>query len=126
MTALDSQTLTDLSALLSRHGDSRATRELLLFWALHPHARFSRLAILCATECSRSEVNKALGNMVQNGLVAVQSQNGSAVYSLAANDDVRNMLAALSTLDWRQRQLLFGRTHPSNRTGDDTTGPDAA
>ena len=125
MTVLDLQTTTNLGAFVNRYGDTRAKQELLLFWALHTHARFNRLAILCATECSKSEIERALGNMVQNGLVDVQCHNGSPVYSLTSDEDVQGMLALLSTLDWRQRRLLFDHTRLANNPGGPTTRQEA-
>ena len=110
MTVLDLQTTTNLGAFVNRYGDTRAKQELLLFWALHTHARFNRLA---------------LGNMVQNGLVDVQCHNGLAIYSLTSNEDVQGMLALLSTLDWRQRRLLFDHTRLANNPGGPTTRQEA-
>lgn len=126
MTVLDLQTTTDLGAFVNRYGDTRAKRELLLFWALHPHARFSRLAVLCATECSKPEAERALEDMAHNGLVDVQCHNGLAVYSLTSNEDVQRMLALLSTLDWRQKQLLFDHARLAGNPGGATTRREAA
>ena len=126
MTVLDSRTTADLRALMSRYGDNRAKRELLLFWALHPRARFSRLAILCATECSRSDVDEALRTTVETGLVDIQCHNGSPVYSLTSNEDVRRVLAVLSTLDWSQKHSLFDQIRLADSPGGPATRREAA
>ena len=111
MVLLDSTAAIGLNAFLDRHGDTRAKQELLLFWALHPNARFSRLAILSATECSKLDTERALTYMVNNELVNMCLDNGLTIYSLTSSENIRQMVAQLSTLDWGQKQIMFAHTH---------------
>ena len=82
-----------------------------MFWALHPNARFSRLAVLSAMECSRLDVEKALTSMSNDHLVDVRCENGLTTYSLTLDENIRQMVTSLGTLDWNQSQILFARTH---------------
>jgi hypothetical protein len=111
MVAIDSVVEIGLGVFLNRYGNTRAKQELLLFWVLHPNARFSRLAVLSAMECSRLDVEKALESMTDDNLVDVCSENRLTTYSLTKNDDIRRMVSLLGTLDWSQRQNMFARIH---------------
>jgi hypothetical protein len=110
MVVIDSAVEIGLSGFLDRYGNTRAKQELLLFWVLHPNARFSRLAVLSAMECSRLDVEKALASLIDDNLLDVCSENGQTTYSLTTNEDIRRMVSLLNTLDWSQRQNMFTRT----------------
>jgi hypothetical protein len=110
MDLLDSPTGTDLYAFLKTNGGTRAKQEVLLFWALHPNARFSKLAVLSAVECSRIDVERALTDMVNDKLVDTHCYNGLVTYSLTCNEDIRRMMALFGTLDWSQRRIIFDHT----------------
>ncbi|HEY42259.1 MAG TPA: hypothetical protein G4O18_10475 [Dehalococcoidia bacterium] len=111
MVTLDSAVEIGLNGFLNRYGDTRAKQELLLFWGLHPDARFSRLAVLSAMECSRLDVEKALKSMANDNLIDMRSDSGLITYSLTTNENIRQMVALLSTLDWGQRHMLLTNTH---------------
>jgi len=111
MVLLDSTVEIGLDAFFDRYGTTRAKQELLLFWALHPNAKFSRLAILSAMECSKLDMERALASMVDDDLVEVRSYSGLTTYSLTSNENIRQMVALLSTIDWGQRKIMFTSTH---------------
>ena len=111
MVLLNSTARIDLDVFLERYGDTRAKQEAILFWALHPNARFSRLAVLSAMECSKLDAERALAHMVNNELVNMRSDNGLTIYSLTPSENIRQMLAQFSALDWAQRQIMFAHTH---------------
>jgi hypothetical protein len=118
MVVIDSTAEIGLNGFLDRYGNTRAKQELLLFWALHPNARFSRLAVLSAMECSRLEAEKALASMTNDNLVDMCSENRLTTYSLTKNGDTRRMMSLLNTLDWRQRQDIFDHIHHVAGTSD--------
>ena len=122
MVVLDAMAEIGLSGFLNRYGNNRAKQELLQFWALHSNARFSRLAVLSAMECSRLDAEKALASMTSDNLVDVCSENGLIIYSLTSNEDIRHMVSLLSKFDWSQRQSVFAHTHHVSGTGNLTTG----
>ena len=107
----DATTKKLLDVFLDTYGSTRAKQEVILFWALHPNTKFSRLAVLSAMERSRIEVERALTDMVKDGLLNVNSQNGLVTYSLTSNEDIRRMMALFSTLDWGQRRIVCDHAH---------------
>jgi len=111
MDLLNLPTGIDLYAFLDTYGGTRAKQEALLFWALHPNTKFSRLAVLSAMECSRIEVERALKDMVEAGLVDMHSYNGLVTYSLTSNQNMRQMVTLFSTLDWGQRRVVCDHAH---------------
>ena len=111
MVMIDTTAGTGLSTFLDSCGNTRAKQELLLFWALHPDARFSRLAVLSALECSKLDAERALTYMVDIELVDKHSDSGSTTYSLTLGESIRQMLAQLNALDWRQRHEIFSHIH---------------
>jgi hypothetical protein len=111
MVMFDTMTGTGLSVFLDKCGDTRAKQELLLFWALHPNARFSRLAVLSALECSKLDAERALAYMVDIELVNKHSDSGLITYSLTLSEKIRQMLVQLDALDWHQRHEIFSHIH---------------
>ena len=111
MVMFDTMAGAGLNAFVDKCGDTRAKQELLLFWALHPDARFSRLAVLSAMECSKLDAERALAYMVDIELVNKHSDSGSTTYSLTLSEKLRQMLAQLNALDWRQRHEIFSHIH---------------
>ncbi len=122
MDLLDSPTGTDLCAFLKTNGGTRAKQEVLLFWALHPNARSSKLAVLSAAECSRIDVERALMDMVNDELVDTHCDNGLVTYSLTSNEDIRRMMALFGTLDRSQRRIIFDHTRLVLSTCNLTSG----
>jgi hypothetical protein len=111
MVMLDTMAGTGLSAFLDKCGDTRAKQELLLFWALHPDARFSRLAVLSALECSKLDAERALAYMVDIEVVDKHSDSELTTYSLTLSENIRQILAQLNALDWGQRNTVFSHIH---------------
>jgi hypothetical protein len=122
---LDSPTGTGLCDFLDTHGGTRAKQEVLMFLALHPNARFSRLAILSAIECSRIEVERALMDMVNDELVDTHCHNGLVTYSLTSDEDIRQMVALFGTLDWSRKRTIFDHAHRLHSTCNLVPGKEA-
>ena len=110
MDSLYSLSGTGLYVFLDTYGGTRAKQEILLFWALHPSTKFSGLAVLSAIECPRTDVERALVDMISDGLIDVHTNNGLVTYSLTSNEDIRRMVALFSALDWGQRRIVWN--HP--------------
>jgi hypothetical protein len=98
-----------LEGFLQEHGNNRVRMELLLFWALHPNARFDRRAIGYALDCSKSDTEKGLKAMAEEGLLDENSCNGVTLYSLTTNIERRQPVLELAKLSWHQWQLMFSR-----------------
>ncbi len=89
-----------LYRFLEEHGDNRVKRELLLFWGMHPNARFDRKVICYALDYSKLDTEGALRAMVEEELLDKHICNGVTLYSLTRNEERRQQLLALSTFGW--------------------------
>lgn len=77
----------------------RLKRELLAFWGRHPNARFSRGVICCALDFARLDVDRALKQMVETGLVELWTQNDSTpLYSLTTDEEIRHLALEAASL----------------------------
>ncbi len=99
----------DLYRFLQEHGDSWVKREMLLFWGMHPNARFDRRAVHYALDYSRMETERALRTMVEEGLVDKNICNGVTLYSLTAEEERRRVVLELAALSWDQWSLMLMR-----------------
>ena len=69
--------------------DNLVERELYLFWGIHPNAVFSKSVIDFALDCSKSDLDGALQDMVAAHLLDANIQNGVTFYSLTKNEERR-------------------------------------
>jgi len=92
--------------------------ELLTFWGRHPNAKFTRNAIYCALDCTKSDMDTGLKDMVETGLVDTCTHNGVPFYSLTANEERRRAVIELASLNcWERHQLMVkyvGQPHYSS------------
>jgi hypothetical protein len=96
-----------LPCFLAKHGNNQARRGLLLFWSRYPSAKFNKPVIYSAVTYPKSDVEKALKDMVEEGIVVSSIQNKVTLYSLTPNEGKRRAIMELSTLDFERQQLLF-------------------
>jgi len=94
---------------LEEYAGDRLKMELLAFWGRHPNARFSRGAISCALDCKKLNIDRALKDMVEVGLVDIYNCNGVPFYSLTVNEERRRPVMELACLGWGQLQLMIRR-----------------
>ena len=104
-----------LYRFLQEHGNNRVKRELLLFWGMHPQARFDRRAVCYALDCNRLEAEIALGAMVDEGLLDKDASNGVVLYLLTTNEARRRAVLELAALSWDQWQSLLRRIGQRDR-----------
>lgn len=104
-----------LYRFLKKHGDNRVKRELLLFWGMHPNARFDRKTTCYALDCSKLDAEGTLRAMVEEGLLDTHIYNGVTLYSLTTNEDRRRPLLALAALGWDRWQLMIMRVEQTGK-----------
>ena len=109
MVALYGLTEESLYRFLGEHGNSRVKRQLLLFWGMHPKAKFSMLALRCAVDCSRLDMKMALRSMIEEGLLDTHIYNDVPLYSLTRNEERRRPVLELAALGWDQWLLMRKR-----------------
>jgi len=104
-----------LLRFLEQYAGDRLKTELLAFWGRHPNAKFTRSAISCALDCKKLDMDRALKDMVERGLVDMHKHNGVTFYSLTANEERRRVALELAALGWDQRRLMSRRVGQQNR-----------
>jgi len=77
--------------------DSRVSREFLVFWSMHPNAKFNKAAIRYALDFTKLEIEMALATLVETGLVDQHVSNGVTLYSLTTNEEKRKPIIAYTT-----------------------------
>jgi hypothetical protein len=82
---------------------------LLRFFVAHPNGRFSKLAIVHAIDdnSSKPEVEKALMQMVDEGLLMLNIENEMSFYLLTREESVRQSIMQMAEFDWRHWQLVL-------------------
>ncbi len=96
-----------LYGFLQEYGGDQVKRELLLFWSMHPNARFDHRAICYTLDCNKPDVERALSTMVEEGLLDKNTGNGVTLYSLATKGGKRQAVLALATLTWDRWRLML-------------------
>ena len=94
---------------LEEHGNNRIKRELILFWGMHPNARFNREVICYALDYHKLEMEIALKALAKEGLLDKHIYNGITLYSLTTDQEIRRPVLELTTLGWDRWQLMLMR-----------------
>ena len=71
-----------LAQLMKQHSSEVGNLDLLLFFLRHPHAQFSRLAIVHALGTEKLDARRTLERLRENGLIKSFTKNGIYFYSL--------------------------------------------
>jgi hypothetical protein len=98
-----------MSQLMKKFVGNRCCLGLLRFFAIHPNGRFSHLAVVHAIDeaGSRLEVEQALKQMADEGLLSPVSENGNVFYRLTKEEATRKLILNVALLDWRDWQLVL-------------------
>jgi len=74
---------------------------LLRFFGAHPYTRFDRLAIIGTQSINGSEsfLEKALGRLVDQGIVKECVENGFPIYSLAGDEMLSSLAMEVASRD---------------------------
>jgi len=114
MVTLNVSTEKQLSRFLGKYADNRLKIELLAFWCRHPNAKFARSAIYCASDWDKLDMDRALQDMVEMGLVDTQAHNSLRLYWLTTNEERRRPVMELASLGWARWQLMVKRIAEPN------------
>ena len=98
-----------LGQLVKKLINNRCCLALLRFFVSHPKGRFSKLAIVHAIDDSDSklEVEKALVQMVDEGILDMNIENDISFYLLTREATVRQIVLDMGEFDWRHWQLVL-------------------
>ncbi len=98
-----------LICFLQKQGDNRVKRGLLLFWGMHPSAKFDGKGICYALDYSKLDTERALSTMVEEGLLGKHTSNGVILYSLTTDEEKRRPILELASLSWDRWQIMVMR-----------------
>lgn len=115
-----------LYRFLEEHGNDRLKSGLLLFWGMHPNAKFDKKVICYALDCNKLDAERALRAMVEEGLLDKHICNGLILYSLTTNQERRHPIMTLATLGWDRWQFMLRGIEQRHRVTKDTEVPQRA
>jgi len=102
------KSLSYMGQLMRKFVSNRCCLGLLRFFAIHPNGRFSKLAIVHAIdEGGRLEVERALAQMVDEGIIKTVSENNISFYMLTKEEAMRRLVLNMALFDWRDWQLVL-------------------
>jgi hypothetical protein len=99
----------DVGRLMRKLVGNRCSLGLLRFFVIHPNGRFSKLAIVHAIDDngSRLEVEKALMQLVNDGVLKTSAENNICYYLLTRDEPMRRVVLNMADFDWRQWQIVL-------------------
>ena len=98
-----------LGKLMKKLISNRCCLALLRFFVVHPQERYSELAITYAVENrgDKLDVQRALAQMVNEGLLQEDIDNGIYFYRLTREEPLRQIVLEMAEFDWRHWQLVL-------------------
>jgi len=96
-----------LRLMLGEHLSSRSRLDLLVFWARYPCGWFDRRAIRPHTRASRDEIEQALEELVEEGVVRRRRDGPVASYALTEAGGIRRAVEELHRLTPNERRYLL-------------------
>jgi hypothetical protein len=102
----------ELCQFIKQYVDDYHCLELFRFFGAYPNARFNELAVVHAlnSEWGTSYVKRAIGYLVDKGVVKVSVCNDTPLYSMTEDESLRSLALNLAKLDWSQWQLMLRQT----------------
>jgi len=88
-----------LLQFLKEHRGDLLKMEVLAFWGRHPNARFEKSAIADALDCKKLDIDRALKDMVEMGVLDMYMYNDTPFYSLTLNEERRRTVLELASID---------------------------
>jgi hypothetical protein len=98
-----------LCQLMKRLIGNHCCLALLRFFVAHPNGRFSKLAIVHGIDdnSSRPEVERALSQLVNEGILMINIENDISFYLLTRETEPRQVVLEMGEFDWRHWQLVL-------------------
>ena len=98
-----------LGKLMKNLISNRCCLALLRFFVVHPEDRYSLMAITYAIDGNgnKPDVHKALAQMVNEGLLQINNENGIDFYRLTREEPLRHIILEMAEFDWRHWQLVL-------------------
>jgi len=106
-------TAEELGQFTKQYVDSYHCLEVLRFFGGYPHAQFSELAVVHALNCEKLYIKRALGQLVDQGVLRISICNNIPLYSLTEDESLCRLVSNLAKFDWPQWQLMLRQTLPT-------------
>lgn len=99
----------DVGQLMKKLISNRCCLSLLRFFAAHPNGRFSKLALVHATDedGGRLVVEAALAQLVNEGVLKTDNENNICFYLLTRDEPMRQLVLNMAEFDWCQWQMVL-------------------
>ncbi|MDP2674214.1 MAG: hypothetical protein Q8Q00_04815 [Dehalococcoidia bacterium] len=114
-----SRRLTTLRLILGEFLTSRGRLDLLVFWGRYPCGWFDRRAIKPHTRASRVEIERALEELIEEGVVRRHRDGPVASYALTEAGGIRRAVEDFARLTPNERRYLLhlstGQEAPSEK-----------
>ncbi len=106
----------ELRHFVNEHTNDYYTLQIILFFADHPYARFSELAIIHALNHDGGGhcIQEALRGLVDKGMMKMSTESNVAFYSLPENTSMWSLVLELAKLDVHQQQILLRQICPNS------------
>ncbi len=111
-----------LRRILGNHLTSRSRLDLLLFWGRYPGGWFGRAVIRPFTRSSRKEIQRALDELVAEGVIERRRDGDIPYYALTRDVRVRGAVKELARLTPNERRYLLHQSIRHEVEGDDGRG----
>jgi hypothetical protein len=88
----------------------RSCLGVLRFFAAHPNGRFSRLAVVHALideVGSRRDLEAALADMVEEGILKEVTEKEVIYYMLTKDEAMRRLVINVALFEWRDWQMVL-------------------
>jgi len=95
--------------VLGAHLMGRGKVALLLFWGRYPYGWFDRRAISPFIVAPRDEIERALDQLVEGGIIRRSAEGGQPCYGLTDDPQIRAAVVALASLTPNEVRYLAHR-----------------
>jgi len=96
-----------LQRVLGEHLTSRSRLDLLVFWGRYPGGWFGRRAVRPFTRSSRKDIERALDELVVEGVIQCRRDGGVSLYALTPDAGIRQAVQELPRLTRHERRSLL-------------------
>lgn len=108
-----------LQRILGGYLTSRSKLDLLIFWGRYPGGWFGRRAVSPLTRASRRQIEDALDELVQEGVIHCRRDGAISLYALTRDVSIRRAVEELPRLTRSERRHLLHHSVRQHGVSDD-------
>jgi DNA-binding transcriptional ArsR family regulator len=111
-----------LQRILGGYLTSRSKLDLLIFWGRYPGGWFGRKAVSPLTRASRRQIEEALDELVQEGVIECRRDGAMSLYALTGDPTIRSAVEELPRLTRTEHRDLLHHSLRQHGVSDDQQG----